>query len=124
MLVDLPGYGYAKASKQRIGEWSGLILRYLRGRAALRRVLVLVDSRVGLKDSDRDLFGLLDEIGVSYQIVLTKKDDKPKIDDPLAGLADELARHPAAHPEIIATSSREGTGIPELRASLTALAAR
>jgi len=124
MLVDLPGYGYAKASKQRIGEWSDLILRYLRGRAALRRVLVLVDSRVGLKDSDRDLFTLLDEIGVSYQLILTKKDDRPKEDDPLAGLAEELARHPAAHPEIIATSAREGTGIPELRAALATLAAR
>ena len=124
MLVDLPGYGYAKASKQRIGEWSNLILRYLQGRAALRRVLVLVDSRVGLKDSDRDLFGLLDEIGVSYQLVLTKKDDKPKEKDPLAGLAEELARHPAAHPEIIATSAREGTGIPELRMALAQIAGR
>ena len=124
MLVDLPGYGYAKASKQRIGEWSNLILRYLQGRAALRRVLVLVDSRVGLKDSDRDLFGLLDEIGVSYQLVLTKKDDKPKEKDPLAGLAEELARHPAAHPEIIATSAREGTGIPELRMALAQIASR
>ena len=124
MLVDLPGYGYAKASKQRIGEWSNLILRYLRGRAALRRVLVLVDSRVGLKDSDRDLFGLLDEIGVSYQIVLTKTDDKPKEKDPLASLAEELAGHPAAHPEIIGTSSREGTGIPELRMALAQLASR
>jgi GTP-binding protein len=124
MLVDLPGYGYAKASKQRIGAWSKLILRYLQGRATLRRVLVLVDSRVGLKDSDRDLFTLLDEIGVSYQLVLTKSDDKPKTDDPLAGIAEELAGHGAAHPEIIATSSREGTGIPELRASIAALAAR
>lgn len=124
MLVDLPGYGYAKASKQRIGQWSQLILRYLQGRAALRRVLILVDSRLGLKDSDRDLFGLLDEIGVSYQIVLTKTDDKPKIADAMAGLAEELARHAAAHPQIVATSSREGTGIPELRASIAALAAR
>jgi GTP-binding protein len=124
MLVDLPGYGYAKASKQRIGQWSSLILRYLQGRAALRRVLVLVDSRLGLKDSDRDLFGLLDEIGVSYQLVLTKIDDKPKTDDPLAGLAEELGRRAAAHPEIIATSAREGTGIPELRASIAALATR
>jgi GTP-binding protein len=124
MLVDLPGYGYAKASKKRIGEWSELILRYLQGRTALRRVLVLVDSRVGLKDSDRALFALLDEIGVSYQLVLTKKDDRPKEDDPLAGLVDELASHPAAHPEIVATSARDGTGIPELRAALAALAAR
>jgi GTP-binding protein len=124
MLVDLPGYGYAKASKQRIGEWSALILRYLQGRAVLRRVLVLVDSRHGLKDSDRDLFGLLDEIGVSYQVVLTKTDDRPKSENPLAAITAELAGHPAAHPEIIATSAREGTGIPDLRASIAALAAR
>lgn len=124
MLVDLPGYGFAKASKQRIGQWSKLILRYLQGRAALRRVLILVDSRVGLKDSDRDLFGLLDEIGVSYQLVLTKTDDRPKVENPMAGAAEELSRHPAAHPEIIATSSREGIGIPELRASIAALATR
>jgi GTP-binding protein len=124
MLVDLPGYGYAKASKQRIGEWSALILRYLQGRAVLRRVLVLVDSRHGLKDSDRDLFGLLDEIGVSYQVVLTKTDDRSKIENPLAAITAELAGHAAAHPEVIATSAREGTGIPELRASIAALAAR
>jgi GTP-binding protein len=124
MLVDLPGYGYAKASKQRIGEWSALILRYLQGRAVLRRVLVLVDSRHGLKDSDRDLFGLLDEIGVSYQVVLTKTDDRSKIENPLAAITAELAGHAAAHPQVIATSAREGTGIPELRAAVAALAAR
>src|SRR5258707_8097590 len=74
VLVDLPGYGFARAPKQRIAQWSDLTLRYLKGRAALRRLLVLVDSRHGLKDSDRRLFEILDEIGVSYQVVLTKID--------------------------------------------------
>lgn len=123
MLVDLPGYGYAKASKQRIGEWSDLIVRYLRGRPSLRRVLVLIDSRHGLKDSDREIFKLLDETAVSYQVVLTKADETPRtVDAVKAVVAAELAAHIAAHPEILATSSRRGTGIPELRAALASFA--
>jgi GTP-binding protein len=123
MLVDLPGYGYAKASKRKIGEWSDLILRYLRGRPSLRRVLVLVDARHGLKDSDRALFDLLDEMAVNYQVVLTKADETPKtLAATTAAVAAELASHVAAHPEVMATSSRRGVGIPELRAALAALA--
>ncbi len=123
MLVDLPGYGYAKASKQKIGQWSGLILHYLQGRPALRRVMVLIDSRHGLKDSDRDLFELLDQAAVVYQIVLTKIDELPKNSTgPRDAIAAELADHPAAFPEIAATSAREGTGVPELRATMAALA--
>jgi GTP-binding protein len=123
MLVDLPGYGYAKASKRKIGECSDLILRYLRGRPSLRRVLVLVDARHGLKDSDRQLFDLLDEMAVSYQIVLTKADEVPRtVSAVRSAVAAELASHVAAHPEIVATSARSGAGIPELRAALAALA--
>jgi GTP-binding protein len=125
MLVDLPGYGFARAPKGRIAAWSDLIVRYLRGRATLRRVLVLVDSRHGLKDSDRALFDMLDEAAVNYQVVLTKIDSL-KTDDATArarAVASELARHVAAHPEVLATSAETGAGIPRLRAELAALAA-
>ncbi len=123
MLVGLPGYGYAKASKQKIGQWSGLILTYLQGRPALRRVMVLIDARHGPKDSDRDLFELLDKIGVSYQIVMTKADEVPKTAAATrAAIATELAQHPAAFPEIALTSARAGTGMPELRAVMAGLA--
>ncbi|HEX9464978.1 MAG TPA: ribosome biogenesis GTP-binding protein YihA/YsxC [Alphaproteobacteria bacterium] len=125
VLVDLPGYGFARAPKQRIAQWSDLTLRYLKGRAALRRLLVLVDSRHGLKDSDRRLFEILDEIGVSYQVVLTKI-DALKRDDAAArarAVGSELARHVAAHPKVAVTSAETGVGIPELRASLAAFAA-
>lgn len=122
MLVDLPGYGYAKASKRKIGEWSDLILRYLRGRPVLRRVLVLVDSRHGLKDSDRALFDLLDETAVNYQVVLTKADETPRtLPGTTEAVSAELSKHVAAHPLVVATSSRSGAGIPELRAELAAL---
>ncbi|MBI3453618.1 MAG: YihA family ribosome biogenesis GTP-binding protein [Rhodospirillales bacterium] len=123
-LVDLPGYGFARVSKRQKREWSGLIRDYLRGRPTLRRTLVLVDSRHGLKDSDRSLFDLLDEAAVNYQIVLTKADAL------LPGAAErareasaaELARHVAAHPEIAITSAQTGAGIPALRATLAGLA--
>lgn len=123
-LVDLPGYGFARAPKRRIAQWSDLTFRYLKGRAALRRVLVLVDSRHGLKESDRGLFEVLDEIGVSYQVVLTKT-DALKRDDAAArarAVGSELARHVAAHPEVAVTSAETGAGIPELRATLAAFA--
>lgn len=123
-LVDLPGYGYAKAAKHKIADWSDLTLQYLKGRQRLRRVMVLIDSRHGLKDSDQALFDLLDESAVSYQIVLTKCDELSptalKARD--AEVTAQLLKHVAAHPEIAATSAREGTGIPELRAEFAALA--
>jgi len=123
MLVDLPGYGYAKASKQKIGQWSGLILHYLQERPALRRVMVLIDSRHGLKDSDRDLFELLDGTAVVYQVIMTKVDEVPKTAAAMRDtIAAELAKRPAAHPEIALTSAREGTGMPELRAVMAGLA--
>ena len=120
MLADLPGYGFARAPKGKIAQWSDLALRYLKSRPTLRRVLVLVDSRHGLKDSDRALFDLLDAGAVSYQVVLTKV-DALKGDDAAArarAVGSEVAGHVAAFPEVAATSADSGAGIPELRAAL------
>lgn len=124
MLVDLPGYGYAKAPKSEIAAWTRLVRSYLRGRAELRRLCLLVDARHGLKESDRELMAMLDEAAVVYQLVLTKA-DKPKSADLAATharTATALAQHVAAHPEVITTSARKGTGIAELEAALAALA--
>jgi GTP-binding protein len=124
MIADLPGYGYARASKSSITNWTDLIERYLKGRRQLRRVCLLIDARHGLKDSDRTAMKLLDAAAVVYQIVLTKS-DKMK-DAPrawlIAGIQAELAGHTAAHPDICATSAIKDTGIAELRAELAALA--
>ena len=123
-LVDLPGYGYARASKTDIARWTKLTRAFLRGRQALRRVFVLVDSRHGLKESDLELFAMLDEAAVTYQVVLTKTDKlkKGELDRVLARTHDAIAKRPAAHPEVVATSSEKGRGIPELRAEIAALA--
>jgi GTP-binding protein len=124
MLVDLPGYGFAQAPKAAVIAWTQLIDGYLRGRAVLRRTLLLIDARVGLKDSDRQAMAVLDRAAVTYQIVLTKT-DKPKaaeLDAVRRAVADEAARHPAAHPDIMATSAEGGAGVPALRAVLAALA--
>jgi len=124
LLVDLPGYGFAEAPKTVVAQWSDLVNTYLKGRSVLRRTFVLIDSRHGLKDSDREMMGMLDKAAVPYQLVLTKA-DKVKA-GPLGGgvaaMAAENARRPAAHPEILATSSESGTGIAELRVALTDLA--
>ncbi len=125
MLVDLPGYGFAQASKKQVADWTGLTRRYLKGRPSLRRVLLLIDARHGIKEPDRPIMALLDEAAVSYQAVLTKV-DKVKPDElaaRLAATAEELARHVAAHPAIHLTSAHDGTGIATLRAGLSALAA-
>ncbi len=122
ILVDLPGYGYARAPKTEIARWSALARRYLRGRPELRRVCLLIDARHGAKDSDREIMAELDQAAVSYQVVLTKA-DKVKA-QALAAVCDtlkrELARHPAAHPHLPVTSARAGAGIAELRAALGA----
>jgi GTP-binding protein len=119
-LVDMPGYGFAKAPKDLIRKWHHLINDFLRGRAVLKRVLVLVDSRHGLKDVDRELMAMLDKAAVSYRLVLTKA-DKIKATE-LAKVYEETTaearKQPAAHPEVIATSSEKGMGIPELRAAV------
>jgi GTP-binding protein len=125
MLVDLPGYGYAEASKREIEQWSSLVRLYLRGRASLRRALLLVDARHGLKEADRPLMRMLDEAAVSFQLVLTKIDKvRPKdLERCVAETAAALKTHTAAHPELHLTSAHERRGIAELRAALAALAA-
>ena len=126
MLVDLPGYGYAKASKSRARQWTRLVNAYLKGRAPLRRAYVLIDSRHGIKDSDRSVMAMLDGAGVSFQVVLTKC-DRPEASTLAACVGEtraELARHPAAHPEVLATSARTRRDIPELRAAIATLANR
>jgi GTP-binding protein len=122
-LVDLPGYGYAKVSKEKVAIWTDLLTAYLRGRPNLRRALVLIDGRHGLKDSDRSIMKMMDTAAVSYQIVLTKAD---KVDEKTRkkvwdGIQEAMRTHVAAFPRLIATSSRTGFGIPELRAELAAL---
>lgn len=116
-LVDMPGYGFAEAPKPLVKRWRFLVNDYLRGRAVLKRAVVLIDSRHGLKPVDRDVMEMLDEAAVSYQMVLTKADKvKPTVlETILAETATEAAKHPAAHPRLIATSSETGAGIAELR---------
>lgn len=119
-LVDMPGYGFAKAPKDVVKKWRFLINDYLRGRAVLKRTLVLIDSRHGIKDVDRDVLAMLDEAAVSYRIVLTKA-DKIKASELEAVHAETLAearQHPAAHPDVIVTSSDKGLGIAELRTAV------
>jgi GTP-binding protein len=126
VLVDLPGHGYAKVGRAVVKEWSKLISAYLKGRPNLVRLLLLIDSRVGFKEPDLKLMELLDEAALSYQIVMTKADEmKPdEIEIARARLAIQLERRPAAHPEIIVTSSRTRAGIDRLRAELTAVVDR
>lgn len=125
MLVDLPGYGYAEAPKKVVKQWTGLIHDYLRGRPLLRRALVLVDSRHGLKDNDREVMKMMDVAAVNYQLVLTKADKvtAAQVKARHGALVAELATHTAAHPDVMITSSETGTGIAELRAALGAIAA-
>ena len=119
-LVDMPGYGFAKAPKDMVRQWRFLVNDFLRGRDVLKRALVLIDSRHGIKVVDRDILGMLDKAAVSYRIVLTKA-DKVKATDLAAVLAAteaEARKRPAAHPDVIATSSEGGMGLPELRAAV------
>jgi GTP-binding protein len=124
-LVDMPGYGYAEAPKAKVKAWTALIHAYLAGRANLARVYVLVDARHGLKAADQEVLATLDEAAVSYQIVLTKADAiKPtELETRIAETAAALKKRPAAFPEILATSSRDEAGIPELRAAVARLIA-
>ncbi len=124
MLVDLPGYGYAKAPKGDVDRWNRLIRLYLKGRVGLRRLCLLIDARHGVKPSDRQVMDLLDAAAVAYQIVLTKSDKlKPgELERRRAGIAGEIARRAAASPGIVATSATRGDGIATLRALLASLA--
>jgi GTP-binding protein len=119
-LVDMPGYGFAKAPKDVSKKWRFLVNDYLRGRQALKRALVLIDSRHGLKDIDREVMKMLDDAAVSYHLVLTKADKiKPtELAEVEAQSAAEAAKRPAAHPEVISTSSETGLGIERLRTAV------
>lgn len=123
-VVDLPGYGYAKASKSDIARWTKLTREFLFGRASLRRVFLLIDSRHGVKDSDLELMGMLDETAVTYQIVMTKVDKlkKGELEKVFAKTLKVIARRPAAFPQIICTSSEKKRGLDELRAEIATLA--
>ena len=123
-LVDMPGYGYAKVERARVEAWTRLVRAYLRGRASLRRLYLLIDARHGVKPSDDDIMALMDEAAVSFQVVLTKC-DKPKpaeLERIAAETATALKTHPAAHPALHVTSSVDKTGIALLRADIAALA--
>src|SRR5205807_1271668 len=119
-LVDMPGYGYARAGKAVKQDWQGLMFDYLRGRPTLRRVMLLLDARIELKPVDAEVMELLDRAAVTFQLVLTKVDAvKPDaLERKLADAASLARRHPAAHPDALATSSETGAGIAELRAAL------
>jgi GTP-binding protein len=123
-LVDLPGYGFADAPKKNVDTWSRLNLNYLRSRSKLRRVFMLIDSRRGIGDVDRNVMKDLDSAAVQYQIVLTKSDKikKSEVPDLVAAAAEALMKQPAAHPHVLVTSSEKGLGIPELRATILSLA--
>jgi GTP-binding protein len=122
-LVDMPGYGYAAAAKSKIAAWTELIHAYLRGRANLARIYVLVDARHGLKEADGPMFDVLGGAAVSHQIVLTKCDAvKPsELSQRIGEVEAALAKRPAAYPSVLATSSHDGTGMPELRAAIARL---
>jgi len=123
-VVDLPGYGYARASKTDIARWTELTRSYLRGRAPLRRVFVLVDSRHGLKDGDREIMAMLDEAAVTYQVILTKVDKlkKGELEKVAKRVANKIKKRPAAYPEVICTSSVKKNGLDDLRAEIATLA--
>jgi GTP-binding protein len=122
-LVDMPGYGYAAAPKAKVASWTALIHQFLLGRATLARVYVLIDARHGLKDVDRDVLETLDKAAVSYQVVLTKADQvkQAELSSRVAEAETALAKHPAAFPSVLATSSHNGGGMPELRAAIVRL---
>ncbi len=124
-LVDMPGYGYASAPKTKIALWTALIHDFLQGRSNLARIYMLIDSRHGLKEVDTDILRALDRAAVSYQIVLTKADQvkATELAQRIAATTEALKQHPAAYPEVLATSSRTGAGIPQLRAAMIRLLA-
>jgi len=119
-LVDMPGYGFAEAPKDAVKRWRFLVNDFLRGRAVLRRAIVLVDSRHGIKPVDTEIMDMLDTAAVNYQVVLTKA-DKVKATDLAATLErtkSEASKHPASHPELVVTSSETGLGLSELRTAI------
>lgn len=124
MLVDLPGYGYARASKKDVNSWTALVRDYLRGRVGLRRICLLLDGRRGATKNDLEIMDMLDKAAVVYQVVLTKVDKvkQAALESCLADLENVLKTRAAALPEILVTSARKGRGVAELRATLHGLA--
>lgn len=122
-LVDLPGYGYARASKSEIAQWTKLTMSYLQGRPTLKRIFMLIDARHGVKSTDEEVMDILDSAAVVYQIVLTKLDKLKKSDQ--LGISEQvvakLKKRPAFHPVVIETSSVDGIGLPELKAEIASL---
>jgi len=125
VLVDLPGYGYAATAKSKVAAWTSLIHDYLHGRAVLARVYLLIDARHGLKAADESILDSLGEAAVSYQIVLTKTDQvsAAELAQRCTSMKAAIERRPAAFPDVIATSARDGAGIPQLRAAIARLLA-
>lgn len=119
-LVDMPGYGYAQAPKEHVDAWTKLVFDYLRGRATLKRVYVLIDSRHGIKKNDDEVLDLLDKAAVSYQIVLTKTDKIKEAGVPrlIAETLEKIKKRPAAYPFVLATSSEKGNGLDDLRGAI------
>ncbi|EMS99227.1 GTP-binding protein YsxC [Agrobacterium tumefaciens str. Cherry 2E-2-2] len=119
-LVDMPGYGYAQAPKDQVDAWTKLVFDYLRGRATLKRVYVLIDSRHGVKKNDEEVLTLLDKAAVSYQIVLTKTDKIKDAGVPrlIGETLEKIRKRPAAYPEVLATSSEKSFGLDSLRAEI------
>ena len=122
-LVDMPGYGYASAPKTKVASWTALIHKFLQGRSNLARVYLLIDGRHGFKEVDLDVLNTLDKSAVSYQVVLTKADQvkAAELEQRTLDVTAALAKHPAAFPEVLVTSSRTGAGMPELRAAMVRL---
>jgi GTP-binding protein len=123
-LVDLPGYGFAKAPKDKVDQWGVVLRDYLRGRVVLRRVFLLIDSRHGAKAVDEEIFELLDQTAVTYQVVLTKIDKikPPAVPKAIAAAEALVKSHAAAFPQVLATSAEKKTGLDELRAAVIAAA--
>jgi len=124
-IVDMPGYGYARAPVDKVAAWGALVTDYLRGRTTLARVFLLIDARHGIKPTDKQVAEILDEAAVSYQVVLTKGDKiKPhELEKVAEETAAALAKYPAAFPEVIVTSAEKGVGIPDLRATIAGILA-
>ena len=121
LLVDLPGYGYARAAKTKITSWNRLIHDYLKGRSVLKRVYVLIDSRHGLKKNDLEIFELLDEYALSFQVVLTKSDKTKNIQEVQAKTEQAIKKYTPAHPRVLVTSSAKRQGMEALWAEIAAL---
>lgn len=123
MVVDLPGYGFAKAGKEKAKTWTKLMKAYLKGRPQLRRVYLLVDSRHGLKESDLEMMDMLDEAAVSYAVVLTKTDKivDRQLRDVIAQVEETMPKHPACYPEVLPSSSQTGFGVIAIQENIAAL---